>query len=259
LWQVGTAPGQWRPTPPGFLNVGAWFAILKPFVIRDADRFHTPGPPLVTSPDYARELNEVKDFGSPTSLLRTRDQTEAAIWWDDPRLVEWEIKRQLAATHSLSTLQTARMFAMVDLTAADSLIACYKEKKFWSFWRPVTAIPLAGTDGNPGTVGDPAWTPLRVTSPSAEYPSGHACFTTATVAGLRRFFGRDDLSFSAFSADSGTTRHFDHLSDALAELLEARIWAGVHYRSAVVDGEGLGAKVARDVLGHAFGPATIAP
>jgi len=254
-WPVGTAPGQWRPTPPGFLQVGAWFATLKPFVIRDPGRFRAPGPPALTSAAYARDLNEVKALGSATSAVRTAEQTEAAIWWDDPRLVEWEIKRQLAATHRLSTLQTARMFAMVDLAAVDSLIACYQEKKLWSFWRPVTAIPLADTDGNPATAADPAWTPLRITAPSTEYPSGHACFTSATMAGLRKFFGRDNLSFSAHSADSGTTRHYHSLSVAMAELAEARIWAGVHYRTAVDDGERLAAAVSRDVLAREFGRA----
>lgn len=251
-WRVGTAPGQWRPTPPGFLQVGAWFATLKPFVINDPDDFTTPGPPALTSAAYARDLNEVKALGSATSTVRTPDQTEAATWWDDPRLVEWEIVRQLATTQRLDTLQAARMFAMVDVAAADTLIACYKEKKFWSFWRPVTAIPLADTDGNPATTADPAWTPLRVTAPSTEYPSGHACFTSATMTGLRKFFGRDDISFSAYSADSGTTRHYDSFSEATAQLVEARIWAGVHYRTAAVHGKRLGETVARDVLSHEF-------
>ncbi|NGY64241.1 vanadium-dependent haloperoxidase [Lentzea sp. NEAU-D13] len=252
-WPSGTAPGQWRPAPPDFLGVGAWFATLKPFVV-DPRPHRSPGPPALTSAAYARDLNEVKALGSATSTARTPDQTEAAIWWDDPRLVEWAIKRQLATTHRLGALGTARMFAMVDITTADSLIACYQEKKRWSFWRPVTAVPLADTDGNPATIGDPAWTPLRATSPTPEYPSGHACFTAATTAALRAFFGRDDLSFSAHSADSGTTRRYHSLSQAMAELDQARIWAGVHYRFATRDGHRLGAGVARDVLGHAFGP-----
>lgn len=253
-WRVGTEPGQWRPTPPDFLQVGAWFATLKPFVISDPDDFDTPGPPALTSAAYARDLNEVKAVGSATSTVRTPDQTEAAIWWDDYRMAEWQITRQLAATHRLSPLQTARMFAMVDMAAVDTLVACYKEKKFWSFWRPVTAIPLADTDGNPATTADPAWTPLRTTAPSTEYPSGHACFTSATMTALRWFFGRDNLSFSAYSADSGTTRHYGSLAAATAELLGARVWAGVHYRTAAVDGERLGRVVSRDVLGQAFGP-----
>ena len=253
LWRVGTAPGDYRLTPPGFVNVGAWFATLKPFVIDDPADYTTPGPPALTSAAYARDMNEVKTLGSATSTVRTSDQTEAAIWWDDPRLVEWSIKRQLATTHRLGPLQTARMFAMVDVAAVDALIACYKEKLFWSFWRPVTAIPLADTDGNPATIADPAWTPLRVTAPSAEYPSGHACFTAATMTALRKYFGRDDISFSAYSADSGTTRRYDRLSVALAELAEARIWAGVHYRFAADDGRRLGTTVAGDVLSHEFG------
>jgi len=162
--------------------------------------------------------------------------------------VEWEIRRQLATTKHLDTLQTARLFTTVNMAAVDSLIACYQEKKFWSFWRPVTAIPLADTDGNPDTAADSAWTPLRITAPSTEYPSGHACLTSATMAGFRAFFGRDDVSFSAYSADSGTTRHFDSFSQATAELVEARIWAGVHFRSASVDGKKLGATVSREVL-----------
>jgi hypothetical protein len=252
-WRVGTAPGEWRPTPPGFVQAGAWFATLKTFVVRDAGDYRAPGPPALRSAAYARDLNEVKALGSATSTARTPDQTESAIWWDDPRLVEWDIKRRLAATHRLGTLQTARMFAMVDVAAVDALIACYQEKKYWSLWRPVTAIPLADTDGNPATTADPAWTPLRVTAPSTEYPSGHACFTSATVVALRKFFGRDDLSISAYSADSGTTRSYDSLSSALAELLEARVWAGVHFRTASVDGERLAATVTRDVLRHEFG------
>jgi hypothetical protein len=114
LWTVGTEPGQWRPTPTAYLNVGAWFTVLTPFVVGDPDGYRTPGPPALTSAAYARDLNEVKAVGSATSTVRTPDQTEAAIWWDDPRLVEWEIKRQLATTHRLDTLQTARLFAMVD-------------------------------------------------------------------------------------------------------------------------------------------------
>jgi hypothetical protein len=252
-WPVGTEPGQWRPTPPAFLQTGAWFATLKPFVVRDPGEFRSPGPPALRSATYARDLNEVKTLGSATSTTRTPEQTEAAIWWDDPRLVEWDIKRQIAVTQRLSTLQTARMFAMLDIAAADALIACYQEKKRWSFWRPVTAVPLADADGNPATAADRAWTPLRVTAPSTEYPSGHACFTSATTAGLRQYFGRDTIPFSAHSADSGTTRHYDRLSVAMAELNEARIWAGVHYRSAVVDGEKLAAAVTRDVLSQEFG------
>jgi hypothetical protein len=142
----------------------------------------------------------------------------------------------------------------VDLAAVDAAIACYRQKKLWSFWRPVTAIPLADTDGSRRTHRDRSGRPLRVTAPSTEYPSGHACFTAGVVTALRTFFGRDDLSFSASSADSGTTRHFDSLSEAMAELVEAKIRAGVHIRTASEDGQSLGEAVARDVLRREFGP-----
>ncbi|XVV11322.1 vanadium-dependent haloperoxidase [Actinoplanes sp. CA-131856] len=250
-WPVGTTPGQYRLTPPDFVQAGGWFPFLEPFVLDDPGAFRVAGPPALGSAAYARQFNEVK----ATNVTRTPDQTEAAIWWDDYRQVEWYIKRGLAADHRLSTVETARMLAMVDIATADTMIACYGQKRHWRFWRPVTAVPLAGTDGNPATVADPSWTPLRVTAPSPEWPSGHACYTSAIMTGLRAYFGRDELSFRAYSAESGTTRYFHSLSSARAELIEARIWAGVHYRGATVQGDRLGAEVTRAVLAREFGRA----
>ncbi|XVU23967.1 vanadium-dependent haloperoxidase [Actinoplanes sp. CA-054009] len=254
-WPVGAGPGRYRLTPPGFVQAGGWFPFLRPFVVDDPGAFRVAGPPALSSAAYARQLNEVKTVGSAAGATRTPDQTEAAIWWDDYRQVEWYIKRGLAADHRLSPLETARMLAMVDVATADTMIACYGQKRHWSFWRPVTSIPLAGTDGNPATVADPGWAPLRVTAPSPEWPSGHACYTSAIMTALRAYFGRDDLSFSAYSAESGTIRHFRSLRAARAELIEARIWAGVHYRGATVQGDRLGAAVTRAVLARAFGRA----
>ncbi|WP_433291374.1 vanadium-dependent haloperoxidase [Actinoplanes sp. CA-030573] len=251
-WATGTAPGVWRPTPPTNAADGAWVGGMRPFVIPRNDMFRTAGPPALTGRQYARDLNEVKAIGGATSTVRTPDQTEAAKWWHDRRLAEWEIKRQLAGTQHLSTLQTARMFAMADVANADSLIACFNEKKFWSFWRPVTAVREADNDGNPATTGDPAWTPLLVTPPFPDYTSGHTCSTATVMAALRAFFGRDDLSFSAYSADSGTVRHFDSFSAALDEVVEARIWGGVHFRTADEQGVKIGNGVARYVLSHEF-------
>jgi len=253
-WTVGTAPGQWRPTPPAFAQDGAWVGDLRPFVISSGDAFRTPGPPALSSAAWARDYNEVKALGSATSTVRTQDQTESAIWWHDRRLTEWEIKRQLARTQRLSPLGTARMFAMADVANADSLIACFNEKKFWNFWRPVTAIPLGDTDGNPATAADPAWTPLLITPPFPDYTSGHTCSTSAGMYALRRFFGRDNLTFSAYSADSGTTRTFTSFSSAVDEVVGARIWGGVHYRTADERGVDIGYGVARYVLAREFGP-----
>jgi hypothetical protein len=253
-WNVGTAPGQWRPTPPTYAQDGAWFAELRPFVIPDAAMFRTSGPPALTSPAYGRDLNEVKALGGATSAVRTTDETQSAIWWHDRRLTEWAMKRQLAETQHLSTLQTARMFAMVDITNADALIACYSEKKYWNFWRPVTAVQGADNDGNPATTGDPSWMPLLVTPPFPDYTSGHTCSFSAIALTWQRFFGRDDIPMSAYSADSGTTRAFPSFSAALAEVVEARIWGGVHFRTADVQGIRIGNGTARYVLTHEFRP-----
>ncbi|XVU28055.1 vanadium-dependent haloperoxidase [Actinoplanes sp. CA-054009] len=253
-WDVGTAPGQWRPTPPGYAQEGAHVADVRPFVIRSGADFRTAGPPALGSAEYARDLNEVKALGSATSTARTRDQTESAIWWHDRRQTEWQIKAQLARTQHLSPLQTARMYAMSDVTRADVTIACFTQKRQWNFWRPVTAIQLAATDGNPSTSPDPTWTPLLITPPFPDFTSGHACTTGAIMLALRRFFGRDDIPFSAYSADSGTTRHFTSFSQATAEVIEARIWGGVHFRSADVQGVKLGEQVTRYVLSREFQP-----
>jgi hypothetical protein len=253
-WEIGTQPGQWRPTPPAFASDGAWLGQVRPFLIPDASMFRTTGPPALTSRSYARDLNEVKRVGSAASEVRTADQTEAAIWWHDRRSVGWEIKRQLATTQRLSELQTARLFAMADLTVADSGIACFNEKDAWSYWRPITAIQQADTDGNPKTVADPNWTPLLVTPPFPEYPSGHACATGARTSVFSFFFSRDDIAFSAFSADAGATRHFTGFDQALTELIHARVWGGLHFRTADIEGADLGERLAGFVTRHYFRP-----
>jgi len=251
-WNVSTVPGQWRPTPPTLAADGAWVGGVKPFAIRRGDQFRTSGPPALTSKAYARDLNEITAIGGVTSTVRTADQTSAAIWWHDRRLTEWEIKRQVADRQGLSTLQAARFFALAEIANADSLIACFNEKKFWNFWRPVTAVREAAADGNPRTSPDPSWMPLLVTPPFPDYTSGHTCSTSTIMATMRAFFGRDDIPFSAYSADAGTTRSFPSFSAALNEVIEARIWGGVHYRSADVQGARIGTGVAEYVLAHEF-------
>ena len=253
-WVVGTQPGQWRPTPPAFASDGAWVGHQRPFLIPSASTFRTAGPPALTSAEYAKDINEVKLIGSATSPVRTPDQTQAAIWWHDRHLGEWEIKRQLAVGQHLNTLQAARMFAMVDLTEADATIACFNEKEAWMRWRPITAIQLADTDGNPLTVADPSWTPLLVTPPHPDYTSGHTCFTAASMGSLAFFFHRDNISFSAHSNDSGTTRYFSSFSQALTEVMNARVWGGIHTRAADVQGAKIGTEVVAYMTAHYFKP-----
>src|SRR6266849_4352172 len=253
------APGIWRPTPPNFLNDPApWVGNVRPFLVPSAEMLRTDGPNALTSAAYAEDFNEVKKLGSLTSTTRTADQTDAAIFWQDHAMALWNrIFRTLAASQGLDIVENARLFAMTNLAAADGAIGCWNDKYYWQFWRPITAIREADSDGNPATEADPTWLPLfdpatpvfggppLVTPPFPDHPSGHACATSAFVQTLQSFFGTDKIAFSAFSNKSGTTRSFDRFSDALKEVIGARVWAGIHFRTADRQGAVLGKKVAR--------------
>ena len=164
------------------------------------------------------------------------------------------ILRQLADTQDLDIAEAARMFAMADLAGADGAIACWNDKYYWNFWRPITAIHEADNDGNPATVADPNWTPLFATPPFPEHPSGHTCISGAVVKTLRHFFGTDKVSFSTFSSFSNSTRSFDRFSDAIKEIIDARVWAGIHFRTADDQGYVIGRKVAHELKKNYFEP-----
>ena len=261
------APGIWRPTPPNFANDPApWVGNVRPFIVPSVEMLRTDGPNALTSAAYAEDLNEVKEVGSLTSTTRTADQTDAAIFWQDQAIALWNrIFRTLAASQNLAIVDSARFFAMENLAAADALIGCWNDKYYWQFWRPITAIREANTDGNPATQADPTWLPLfdpaigvppppLVTPPFPDHPSGHCCATSAFVHTLQNFFGTDKIAFSAHSNKSGTTRSFDRFSDALKEVIDARVWAGIHFRTADVQGSVLGKKVAHYLEKHYFQP-----
>lgn len=275
----GTAAGQWRPTPPGFLSgAGPQYAYMTPWVIATPGQFRPAGPPALTSARYAADFNETKTLGSATSALRTADQTEFAWFWAaSTASFMWNtVARSLIADRSqergdggdgrgdsddrrsdgsargTSTLANARLLALVNLAMADAAIGCWEAKYMYVFWRPVTAIPLAATDGNPATVEDATWTPLFATPAHPEYPSGHSCVSGAAAAVLADQFGER----TRFSIDNdlmpGVVRSFRGFSSALEEVKNARIYAGIHFRSATEDGQVLGANVARYVLENAL-------
>jgi hypothetical protein len=253
---AGTHPGEWRPTPPLFaMDPASWVANVKPFALPPDHLFRTRGPNVLTSKAYADDLNEVESLGSATSTTRTADQTDAAIWWQDHGAALYNrIMRNIAAGQGLDITDAARMFGVTEIAAADAMINCWHEKYRWDFWRPVTAIREADTDGNPATEADPDWTPLLVTPAFPDNPSGHACETGAIFTTLRAFFGTDKISFSAFSNNSHTTRTFARLSVAIKELIGARVWGGIHFRTADIEGVGLGKKVSHYVVKHYFAP-----
>jgi hypothetical protein len=262
------APGIWRPTPPNFANdPSPWVGNVRPFIVPSAEMLRTDGPNALTSADYAEDFNEIKEIGSLTSATRTADETDAAIFWQDQAMALWNrIFRTLAASQNLNIVENARLFAMENLAAADALIGCWNDKYYWQFWRPITAIREADTDGNPATEADPMWLPLfdpatpvfnpppLFTPPFPDHPSGHCSATAAFTHTLKNFFGTDRIAFSAFSNKSGTTRSFNRFSDALDEVIDARVWAGIHFRTADEQGARLGKKVARYLKNHYFQP-----
>jgi hypothetical protein len=262
------APGIWRPTPPNFANDPApWVGNVRPFLVPSAEMLRTDGPNALTSAAYTEDFNEVKELGSLYSTTRTSDQTDAAIFWQGHAHALFNgIFRTLAASQGLDIVDSARLFAMENLAAADAAIGCWNDKYYWQFWRPITAIREADTDGNPATEADPTWLPLfdpatpvcnpplLVTPPFPDHPSGHACATGAFVNTLQNFFGTDKIAVSVFSSKSCTTRSFERFSDMLKEVIDARVWAGIHFRTADVQGSVLGNKVAHYLKKHYFQP-----
>jgi hypothetical protein len=262
---IGTTPGAWRPSPPLFLlDPTPWVGNVKPFLVPNAAMLRTNGPNRLTSRAYARDLNEVESLGSLTSTTRTPDQTMAAIFWQSqPGGLYGGVMRSLSARYGLSTAENARLFAMASLAAADGAIGCWNDKYYWNFWRPIDAIHGADADGNRRTRADPAWkalfdpstptTPALTTPGFPDHPSGHGCVSSATLNAMRDFFGTDRIAFDIVSSRfPGQPRHFERFSQALQEVLDARMWGGIHFRTADEQGAALGRKVARWEEKHYF-------
>jgi hypothetical protein len=278
-----TTVGVWRPTPPAFApGAVPQFATMVPWVIAAPSQFRPAGPPLLASARYANDFNETKNMGSVSSATRTPDQTVFSWFWnsgtaiyiwnnlavslinrtDDDEL--WNSRDEGGDFHDDSrswrrsthntTLENARLFALLNLAMADAAIGCWEAKYNYVFWRPVTAIPEAAADDNPATTADPTWAPLFATPAFPEYPSGHSCVSAAAGAVLADAFGEHTRFTVESDAMPGVARSFRSFSSALEEVKNARVFAGIHFRSATDDGQELGASVGRYVLEHAVQP-----
>jgi hypothetical protein len=246
-------PGVWIPTaatPP----IGPYLGLMRPFSLDSADQFRPGGPPALSSQKWARDYNEVKEIGSSTSTTRTAEQTLAARFWAEPPVQQAHGSfRKLVLDHELDVADAARFMAMVSVTYADALIACFDAKYHYKFWRPITAIRAGETDGNDATVGDPSWSTLLAATPNhPEYPSAHSCITPAGGLVVARFLGTPKIEFTVPSLTGLGDRHFSRASDLEYEVSNARVWGGIHYRSAVEDGVEIGKKTANQVLAHHF-------
>ena len=265
-WVPNSAPGHWQPlvnpaTGQPILDPTPWVGGVQPFLMQSSSQFRTAGPLALGSAAYAAEFNEVKALGSINSAVRTATQTYIARWWQSTPVASWNaVARDLIGRQEVDIADSARLLAMANLSAADAGINCWNDKYYWDFWRPWNAIPRAAEDGNPATTAEAGWTAL-ITAPYPEHPSGHLCNDGAHVAVLRMFFGDvidggyQITSASTFLAPSDPkTRTFGSFSQALAELIEARIWAGLHFRTADVQAEQLGRNVANYMAANYFQP-----
>jgi hypothetical protein len=253
----GTGPGEYQPTPPAFAPpVFTHWPLVTPFALQSARQFRPPAPPPVASPVYGSALNEVKALGSSSSTVRDADQTLIGRFWSAPIQNYWnEIAQTVAIAHGVTLAEDARLFALLDLTLADAVIAFYDAKYAYHFWRPVTAVRAADEDGNPATAGDPTWTPLTNTAQDPSYPGAHAVVSAAAATVLGSFFASDADSFSVSSEVlPGVERTFTSFSAASDEAARSRIYAGQHFSFDETAGAQLGRQVAGWVLANLFAP-----
>ena len=241
----GLAPGVWRPTPPAFLAMNtAFLAHVTPFVLAAPGQVRPAGPPPLTSPRWAADFNEVKTLGRADGSTRTAAQTAAARFWEPLAGTVWPVTiRRIAAEQSLDLLASARFQAAAFAAFADSLIACWDAKVHFNTWRPITAIADGERDGNPRTDDDPAWLPLGVTPNFPEYPSGHACATAAVAQTIEHYFP-GPVAIAARNVFTGEERSYRDARRLIAEVVEARMLLGVHFRHANEDGAAIGRDVA---------------
>jgi hypothetical protein len=251
-------PGIWQPTPPGYLGPATpWVRNVTPWTMTSPSQFRAPPPPGLDSEVWVRDYNETKAYGDAVSSVRTPEQTDLARFIGGAGVnsaSQWhDAWRGIATDQELSTLETARLFAMLSTVLADAYIACWDSKYTYAFWRPVTAIRAGG--GNPNLQADPNWIGLVVTPNHPEYPGAHGCISGAVIATLQAYFGTDEFRFTMSSAAPGLTqpiRHFESFSQALKDILNARIYGGMHYRNSNERGAAIGRQISRQLVENFF-------
>ena len=258
----GTALGEWRPTPsylpgppPSFSPMLApWLASVTPFTLTSPSQFRAPTPPSLTSKRYATAYNEVKALGAHSNSARTPEQTDLALFWSSNYLMLWNhALRDIAALHVHDISDSARLFALVNLAVADAGITAWDTKFHYVFWRPLTAIQEGDNDGNPETVGDLNWQPLINNPNYPDYTSGANNATGAVTRMLALYFETDQKTFSVATTNPAAvqqTRTYDRFSDAAADVVNARIYEGIHFRFADVQARKQGRHVAQWVFSH---------
>jgi hypothetical protein len=239
---VAPDDGVWRPTPDAFAPMALpWLGFVTPLVLDSLTEVSVPGPDAIDSDAYTQDFNEVKEFGAKEDSSRSPEQLQTAQFWNFNPVLQMQVAmREQVTDRGLDIVEGSRAFALLSTSEADALIACWRVKYDVPYWRPLTAIHLAGDDGNEATVPDEDWNSFLVTPPYPDYPSGHACHTGAASGTFAFLFGADSIDLDVFSGATATTRHYDTAGALDEETMNARIWQGIHFRKAMTDGNALG-------------------
>ena len=256
-------PGGWTFAPPPSLQSAQtpWVAVMKPFMLNRASQFRVEPPPPLSSRKWAREFNEIKAYGAANSTIRSPEQTAIAQFWNANAANQSnQAFQDVAITHQMDLVDTARVLAIGNLLDSDAGIACWDSKYHYLFWRPIMAIRNAQIDGNPATTPDPSWTPLLTTPNHPEYPAAHTCLTGAEAEMYATVLGTHHIDVTIHGSADGTpnnwaaTHTFKTVNDLQREVVNARVWAGLHYRGSALEGLEIARDVARWTLRRYFQP-----
>src|SRR5215510_3318443 len=244
-----SGPGAFQ-LPANASPIGPHWGSVTPFLLKNTQDFRLPGPPPLTSARYAQEFNEVKAVGAKNSTQRTGEQTAIALLWQPTSPITYNaMLRAMPELKQKSIVEQARVFALMNMAASDAFIVGWGAKYLFLFWRPETAIRNADSQSNIATSADPVWEGLFSPFPAhPEYPSGHALYTGAMEIVLRDSFGTDRMAITAANPDRKITRTFESFSQIARSVEDARVWAGIHFRSADIDGTQMGRRVAQYAL-----------
>jgi hypothetical protein len=253
------APGVWRPTPPALASmVVPWMGFVTPLLVSSPQQFGEPGPPpALTSRRYTRDFAEVESLGRQDSTARSPEQTATALFYSGNAAVQLNAAlRDQASVRALDLVDAARLFAAADMSIADALISVWHSKYVYGLWRPITAINLADTDGNPATAADTTWMPFLTTPAYPSYVSGYSGVTGAFTGALENALRTRELHLTVIStAAPGAVRGYATGAALDQDVINARIWLGIHYRFDDTAGVRMGHRVARFALSHYFGRA----
>jgi hypothetical protein len=254
--------GVWRPTtsylpgPPPSLSpaLAPWLATVTPFALKSPSQYRPTPPPPLGKNQYATAYNEVKALGARFNSTRTTEQTDLALFYNSNFLVLWNrALRDIATAQALNIDDSARLLALASLAGADAGITAWDSKFHYVAWRPVTAIQEGDNDGNPDTVGDPNWQPFINTPNYPEYTSGANCVTGAITRTLALFFGTDQMNFLVYTTNAAAPqqpRTYDRFSDAAEDVVNVRVYQGIHFRPADIEGRKQGRLTAQWVFSH---------